>query len=140
MGRFFALPDVATTIAAAITVVGVAYFFLLRSVWDPQGWQLIADIALHYLTPVLFIAYWWLDVPKETISWADIPKWLLYPSGYLVYALVRGSLTGLYPYHFIDVPTQGYRVAMTNAMGVLLGFALVAAVLVAASRLSKPIR
>ena len=135
LGRFFARPGVATTVAAAITVVGVAYFFLLRNVWDPQGWQLVADVALHYVTPVLFLVYWWLAVPKGTIDWAGIPKWMLYPVGYLVYALIRGALTGLYPYAFIDVSVLGYGAAIANAMGVLLGFVGVAAALVAVARL-----
>lgn len=136
MGRFFASPSVATTVAAAITVVGVAYFFLLRNVWDPQGWQLIADVALHYITPVLFLAYWWQVVPKSNLTVSDIPMWLLYPFGYIVYALLRGALTGLYPYHFIDVGILGLGTAIANATGVLVGFAVVAAVLVVVARSS----
>lgn len=137
IGRFFACPVVATTVAAGITVVGVAYFFLLRNVWDPQGWQLVADVMLHYITPLLFLAYWWLVVPKERLVWSDIPKCMVYPLGYIVFAFVRGAISGLYPYHFIDVTVLGYGVAIANAGGVLLGFVVVAALLVGVARIKR---
>ena len=140
LGRFFARPGVATTVATAITVVGLAYFFLLRQVWEPQGWQLVADAALHYATPLLFLLYWGIAVPKKTLRFADIPRWLLYPVGYMFYVLVRGALTGLYPYYFIDVNALGYGAALVNALGILVGFGVVAAVLVLVARLTEPSR
>ena len=33
--------------ATAILLVGIIYSVALRSVWDPQGWQAVADHALH---------------------------------------------------------------------------------------------
>ena len=138
LGRFFARPGVATAVATAITVVGLAYFFLLRRIWDPQGWQFVADAALHYVVPVLFLLYWYLAVPKGKLRFADIPKWLLYPLGYMVYVLIRGALTGLYPYYFIDVGVLGYGAALLNALGVLVGFVVVAAALVLIARAVRP--
>ena len=135
--RFFARPGVATAIVAAITLVGAAYFILLRKAWNPQGWQLAADVALHYVTPLLFLLYWWFAVPKRGLGWGAIPKWTVYPIGYFVYLLLRGSLTGLYPYPFIDVSTLGYGRALLNALGVLIGFVAVAALLVGAARLQS---
>lgn len=137
VGRFFALPGVATTVAAAITLVGIAYFLLLRNVWEPQGWQLVADVTLHYVTPALFLVYWWVVVPKRGLLWSDIPKGMLYPIGYLIYALVRGALTGMYPYHFIDVEALGFGPVLANATGLLAGFGVVAAVLVVVARFSR---
>ena len=58
--------------------------------------------------------------------------------GYLVYALVRGTVAGVYPYPFIDVGALGYGRTAINAAGVTLGFSFVAALLVAIGR-SKPI-
>ena len=138
LGRFFARPGVATAVATAITVVGLAYFFLLRRIWDPQGWALVADVALHYVVPVLFLLYWGLAVPKGGLRFADIPKWLLYPLGYMVYVLIRGALTGLYPYYFIDASVLGYGAAFVNALGVLVGFVVVAAALVLVARATRP--
>jgi hypothetical protein len=136
-GRFFARPRVATGVAVAITVVGIAYAVLLRQVWDPEGWQLVADIALHYASPVLFVAYWWVAVPKHALGWSDIPWQLLYPLGYLAYSLVRGASTGRYPYYFLDPGRLGYAQTFANAAGMTLFFLLVAAGFVALARAQR---
>lgn len=133
VGRFFHRPGVRTSTAAAIFSVGIAYHLLLRNVWDPQGWQLVADSVLHYVTPILYIWFWWVAVPKQGLRWPHVAAWTSYPVGYLVYMLIRGELTGLYPYHFLDVGALGYGKTLTNGLGVLLGFVLVSLLLLVAS-------
>lgn len=134
-GRFFKRPGAATATAAAIGLVAITYFLLLRNVWDPKGWQLVADSVLHYVTPILFLVYWWIAVPKETLRWFHIPVWAGYPFGYLVYMLARGKLTGLYPYFFLDAGKLGYGKTLLNGLGVLFIFILVSGLLLVAARL-----
>lgn len=132
-GRFCLRPGVVTAIAAAISVVGMSYFLLLRRTWDPHGWQLVADVLLHYVVPVLFVSSWWLAVPKADLNWRQIPTWTVYPLAYLVYMLARGELTGLYPYPFADVVALGYARTFLNSALILVGFIAVAAALVGAA-------
>lgn len=129
-GRFFARASIISGVAAAIVTVGLSYFFLLRHVWDPQGWQFVADVALHYVMPALFFVYWLMSVRPDTVRWTDVPSWTVFPIAYLVYVLVRGAWIGSYPYYFIDVGALGYRQAFVNALGILALFLAVAAVLV----------
>lgn len=138
-GRFFNRPGVGTATAAAIAVVGLAYFLLLRKVWNPEGWHLVADVMLHYLTPILFLAYWWISVPKQGLRWSQVGVWMSYPLGYFVYMLIRGELTGLYPYHFLDVGSIGYGRTLRNGLGILAGFAVVSLLLVLLGRWQKPL-
>ncbi len=136
--RYFVRPGIQTATAAAITLVGLAYFLLLRTVWNPQGWQLVADWVLHYLTPILFLVYWWIAVPKQGLRPTQIAAWASYPIGYLAYLLIRGELTGLYPYHFLDVSALGYGRTLANGLALLLGFGLVSLCLLATARLQRP--
>lgn len=140
LGRFFARPDVATGIAAAIALVGAAYFILLRTTWNPQGWHLAADVTLHYVTPLLFLLYWWLAVPKRGLRGWVILQGAVYPLGYFVYILIRGLCTGLYPYPFMDAHALGYGRTLLNAFGLLMGFMVMAAFLVVAARLQRTSR
>ena len=135
--RFFRRPGVASAIGANIAVVGLVYFFVLRHIWNPEGLLWLADVLLHYLMPALFLAFWWLAVPGRGLRWRDIALWWIYPLGYLAYALLRGAIAGVYPYPFIDVGALGYGRTALNAVGVLIGFSLVAALLVAIGR-KKP--
>lgn len=136
-GRFFHRPGVETATAAAIALVCVAYHLLLRHIWNPQSWQLLADVLLHYVTPILYLAYWWVAVPKRKLRWWHVAAWTSYPAGYVAYMLIRGELTGLYPYYFLDVDALGYTKSLTNALGVFAGFVFIALGLLVAGHLQS---
>ncbi|WP_432217633.1 Pr6Pr family membrane protein [Pseudomonas kribbensis] len=124
--RWFLQPWVSSGIAVSIAVVGLAYSILLRHLWHPQGWQFIADELLHDVMPLLFLAYWWVCVPKGRLRLKHLPLWLIYPLVYFAYALLRGHLLGAYAYPFIDVALLGYPQVFVNAGGILAGFVLIA--------------
>lgn len=132
--RWFLQPWVSSGIAVSIAVVGLAYSILLRHLWHPQGWQFIADELLHDVIPLLFLAYWWLCVPKGTLRLKHLPLWLIYPLVYFAYALLRGHLLGAYAYPFIDVALLGYPQVFVNAGGILLGFVLMALLVIGIDR------
>ncbi|MBH3405255.1 Pr6Pr family membrane protein [Pseudomonas glycinae] len=132
--RWFRQPWVSSGIAVSIAVVGLAYSILLRHLWHPQGWQFIADELLHDVMPLLFLAYWWLCVPKGTLRVKHLPLWLIYPLVYFAYALLRGHLLGAYAYPFIDVALLGYPQVFVNAGGILLGFVLIALLVIGIDR------
>ncbi|CAI8873991.1 Membrane protein [Pseudomonas sp. IT-P171] len=132
--RWFLQPWVSSGIAVSIAVVGLAYNVLLRHLWHPEGWQWLADELLHDVMPLLFLAWWWLCVPKGTLRLRHIALWVIYPLVYFAYALLRGHLLATYPYPFIDVDTLGYPQVFVNAGGLLAGFVLIALVVIALDR------
>lgn len=131
--RWLASDNVQAMAAMSIVVVGLIYNVLLRGLWQPQGWQLLADLLLHDAMPALFLLYWWLIAPKGSLQWRGVVAWLIYPAAYLAYALIRGVANGWYPYPFIDVTALGYARVALNACGVLLTFLVVACLLMAAA-------
>lgn len=135
--RFFLAPKVSSGIAVSIVVVGLAYNLLLRHLWQPEGFQFIADELLHDVMPVLFLVYWWRCVPKGTLRVTHIGAWVIYPLVYFAYALLRGDLLGQYQYPFIDVGTLGYPHVFVNAGGILAGFVLIALAVVAVDKSLK---
>ncbi|MDD2048572.1 Pr6Pr family membrane protein [Pseudomonas putida] len=120
--RWFLGPAVSSAIAASIVLVGLAYSLLLRHLWQPQGWQWLADELLHDVMPLLFIGYWWCCVEKGSLRLRHLLAWLLYPAGYFAYVLLRGESIGVYPYPFIDVASLGYGQVLLNALAIVLGF------------------
>ena len=120
----FSQPKTCTALAVYITVVGLVYNFILRSLWDPNGAQQIADELLHLVNPILFVVYWLAFVPKADLKWKDTWNWLWYPLLYSVYTLIRGALTGLYPYPFVDVTTLGYPQVLINSFFLCVAFLL----------------
>ena len=127
---WLARPSVRTAILTYIIIVAVIYHYLLAKLWNPQGWQLLADTIEHVVTPSLYVIDWVLFVPKGTVRWKSAFVWLIYPLVYAVYSLIHGAVTGFYPYPFINVGEFGYDKIVLN-MGVLvlvffgLGLALI---------------
>ena len=135
--RFFLAPRVSSAIAVSIVLVSLAYNLLLRHLWQPQGFQFIADELLHDVMPLLFVVYWWRCVPKGVLRLRHIGLWVLYPLVYFAYVLLRGDLLGQYQYPFIDVGTLGYPQVFVNAGGILTGFVLIALAVVGLDKLLK---
>jgi hypothetical protein len=124
-GGFASKPSTRAAVTVYITVVGIVYSLFLRDVWDPVGWNAVADHALHDVMPILYVAHWLVFAPKAGIGWAEPIKWLVYPAVYFAYSLIRGAVVSWYPYWFADVGLLGYPTALTNAGFVLIGFAAV---------------
>jgi len=121
-GKWFRTPSVQAATAVYIAIVGIIYQLLLRQLWNPQGAQWVADVLLHSVIPIGYVAYWLLFGPRTGLNWKTAVAWLTYPALYLVYILARGAVSGLYPYPFVDVNVLGYGGVLARAALFLLVF------------------
>ncbi|MEO8664847.1 MAG: Pr6Pr family membrane protein [Ignavibacteria bacterium] len=119
---FFSNQTVLSGILVYIFVVGIAYHFLLADQWNPKGLALITDLLLHYIVPCLYFVYWILFVKKGSQKFMNSIKWLVYPLLYIIYILIRGAISGLYPYHFIDVNILGYGEVFKNIFFLMIAY------------------
>jgi len=138
--NFFARPKVLTAITVYITIVGLVYNLILSKLWNPEGMQLIADELLHSVNPIVFVLFWFIFVPKKALQWRDAFPWLIYPFVYCLYILIRGALSGLYPYPFIDVNNLGYNNALINTGFLFLAFLLISLLFVAIGKIMNRAR
>jgi len=122
--------------AVYMVMVGIVYVTLLQGLWTPQGLQLIADILLHYVSPLIAVAFWLLAVPKRALKWRDSIRWTGVPLLYLGYALARGAVDGFYPYPFIDLPQIGWEKVSQNSAALLAGFILLSLVFIAIGKVA----
>ncbi|MDQ6646691.1 MAG: Pr6Pr family membrane protein, partial [Pseudomonadota bacterium] len=133
-GRGLVQPESVIGIAASMLVVGLVYNLALRGLWHPTGWLRVADELLHVVMPLLALGFWWLATTGRRVGARRLLAWLLYPLGYLAYALARGAIDGRYPYPFLEVTTLGYPRVLVNAIGVASVFALIGGVLFVITR------
>lgn len=136
-GLFFSKFSTTTAITVYILVVGIIYNLLLRNIWPVTGWGKVADELLHSVIPVYFLIYWIFFTEKEKLQWKHALPWLYYPLAYLVYTLIRGTITHTYPYPFINVIKLGYPQALINCLGVGLVFYGLFLIMIAISRRIK---
>ena len=121
---WMARASTATALAVYILVVGLVYNLILRQLWEPKGLQKMVDELLHTVNPLYFLVYWILFVRKDELKWKNVFPWLAFPFGYCIYVLIRGGLTDLYPYPFIDVTRLGMGTVLLNCVMLFAGFLL----------------
>ena len=133
-GRWLMRAESLAATATSILIVGLVYNLVLRGIWQPTGWQRVVDELLHVGMPLLYLACWWLATPRMPLRPWPLLAWLLYPLGYLLYALARGALDGRYPYPFLDVTALGQARVLLNSLGVAAAFVLVGGMLAGVQR------
>lgn len=130
----FRSPKVVTAIALYMLVVAVIYIAILEGLWAPQGLMRVLDTLLHYVMPALFLVFWAAFVPKGNTTYADIPGFLAFPAIYGAYVMIRGALTGEYPYPILDAGTLGYSAALANMAAILALFLILGLAFIAVDR------
>lgn len=122
LGVFFQKPRVEKAILMYILFVGIAYHVLLSAIYSPIGMAKIYNLFLHYINPIYFLLYTLLFTKTGFVRYSDSLYWLLYPLSYGIYTLVRGELTGFYPYPFVAVNALGYAPVIKNIAGITISF------------------
>ena len=90
-------------------VTGIVYALLLRDTGiNPNpGHFDWSNFILHQFGP-FFIAIWWLLWPSRLpITPRGSLRWLIFPILWLIYTFVRASITGWYPYRFLNPSIVG---------------------------------
>lgn len=134
LNDFFSRGYVFTGVVFYIIIVGLIYNTILRGIWKPVGLFRLADELLHLVNPLLFVAYWLILINKPALKWSQAFNWLWYPFIYVIYALIRGALTNIYPYPFIDAGKFGYNKIMINSVVLLVVFLVLGLLLIFITR------
>jgi len=129
-GRFFSRQQTLSAITVYIVIVGLIYNTILRFLWEPEGLQKIVDELLHSVIPLLVLFYWFVFTAKDRLQWKNVLPWLIYPFAYIVYVLIRGSISGFYPYPFINTQRLGLDKVLVNSVGIAFVFICMSLLLV----------
>ncbi|WP_183572695.1 Pr6Pr family membrane protein [Mucilaginibacter sp. X5P1] len=134
-GKCFSSASATGAITVYIATVGITYNIILRNLIILEGFSILANELLHVVVPVLYVIYWFLFAAKARLKWSEIYYWLIYPLVYLVYIMIRGAISGYYPYPFVDVGILGYASVAINSLGMIIGFVVLSALLILTGRL-----
>lgn len=107
-----------------LVLVGVVFNVLLRDtdLGDLKPW---VNGVVHVLMPVAVLLDWLVWSPGRRLASRWVGIWLAAPAVYVAYSLVRGAVTGFYPYPFFDpAETGGYAGVAAYCVAMLVGFLL----------------
>ncbi len=121
MGKNSKLDVLRSAVTVYILIVGIGFSVLLAGI---EGITLTAvpwdNVVLHYIMPVAMLIDFLIDRPKRTIQFKKSLPWLLFPVVYVTYSLIRGALTGWYPYPFLNPEPNGYGGVAFTVLGLLV--------------------
>lgn len=110
-----------------LVITGVVFALLLSNVSEDLQLTLPwVDTVLHRVAPLVLALDWLVDPPRSRITRRTALLWLVYPAAWATYTLVRGAITGWYPYPFIDVNAHGYPAVLLTCVVLLVAFVLAA--------------
>lgn len=114
------LDTVRSAAAVYILIVGFGFSLLLsgldNTIFTAVPWD---NIVLHYIMPVAMLVDIIIDRPGKQLFKRSL-AWLLFPIAYLAYSLVRGTITGWYPYPFLNPADDGYGAVIVTVAGMLI--------------------
>lgn len=98
-----------------IIITGLVFNIMLRSLYQTNLFILrVTTECLHVVIPILAVIGWLFferhhKLTRRAMGYAIIP-----PVIYILYILLRGSITGLYPYPILNVNLIGYMQVTIN--------------------------
>jgi len=130
-------PRIMLALITAIAMVGIVYHAILADLQNFTGLAAVTDQGFHSVIPVLSAVWWCIFGGRIPVWWSDLAWVLPWPIAYCVYALVRGGVTGLYPYPFLDAANIGWAMLAANVAGLALIFVVVGAVFAGIAKLRR---
>ncbi len=112
-----------------MSVTGVVFTLLLRNT-DVDTAIPWVNSVVHEVIPMVMLADWLLDPPQMRLSFRQGSFWLGFPLVWIIYTLIRGALTGRYPYPFLDPANGGYGSVAAYSLAILVFMLVVCAVVV----------
>ena len=135
LSNFFMGPAVRAALASYILMVSVVYHVLIVPYWNPQGFTWLTATGLNTVMPILYIIDWLFFAEKRPIFYKHLPYWLIFPAVYGATSIVRGLLTNVYPYPFLNVADLGIGNVLLNMSGLVAVFAVVGPIFIAVGHL-----
>jgi hypothetical protein len=126
------------TTAVSMVIVGVIYNALLRG-GDPDprdvgyDWPVIPNEIMHTYVPMLIFIEWLFTRTTIALKINQAFWVLVYPLTWLGFSIIRGIITGWWPYWFID-PQYGITTQLTWILVISVMFTTLAIGFIPAQR------
>ena len=127
-------PSVHGAITGYISVTWIVFALLLSASYQPTGIEAFTNISMHYIIPIAFIIDWFISESNVEYQYSWVVYWLIYPFLYLAYTVIRGAITGFYPYFFVDLNEITVYALILNVVVLTIFFTLLGAVIIFLNR------
>jgi hypothetical protein len=99
-------------------VTALVYNVLLRGIpysgFHPSPWP---GELMHVWIPIFILLDWLFSPGRPRLRWTGLRIVIIYPLAWLAFTLIRGALTGWYPYPFLE-PSTGWLSVSIYVIGI----------------------
>ena len=131
--------DWMSMLTTSMILVGVVYHLMLAHLYTFTGLSRVTDQMFHTVLPALTLWFWLMETTRTDPRAGRPLLWLAWPALFVALALLRGALTGWYPYPFMDPGAGSWAAVGTTLAGFVAATAVLALVLHGIGR-SMPLR
>lgn len=121
-----------------MALVGVVFSALLRDV-DLGSLLPWINTWLHYVMPVIVVADWLIQSPRNPIPLKSLGIAVVFPLAYLAYSLMRGAVINWYAYPFLNPAIGGYGAVLVTCLVIAVGFILTSVVIIVLGNKLRPL-
>lgn len=122
-------------LATALTIVAIVYWALLAADHHPVGLDRITNQIFHSLAPAATIGWWLVFARGPAQATRGLAAVVVAPIIYTVVVLAYGSVSGFYPYFFLDRARFGWAQIAFNVTGLAMFFLAMGALLLGLRRI-----
>lgn len=115
-------------VTAYILLTGIVYLVILEPIYELYGLRIVSSSLLHYTTPPLMLAYWYITEERK-YKITEFFGWLLYPLLFMGWGLFLALTYNDYLYPFFDTGKYGWGVVYYLIL-VAIGFSCMILVLI----------
>jgi len=109
-----------------MTITGIVYNVLLAPTAADVSTNLEwVNVIVHIVGPIVVLADWFVDRSPLKPTLGQAATWLIFPTVYLVYSMVRGPMADWYPYPFLDPDTESVGSIVITIIGIVIAFILI---------------
>jgi hypothetical protein len=115
-------------------VTSVVYNVMLRGLPD-EGFVASAwpGEIMHVWIPIFLVLDWLFSPGRPALGWTGLRIVVIFPIAWLAYTMVRGAVTGWYPYPFLE-PSTGVVSVLAYVLGITVFVLTLASLAIAYSR------
>lgn len=124
-------------VAVYITITGVVFALFLQADFQQFGLDKVGSIISHYIIPILTVGFLLFFREDYNFSFKDIIKWSIFPIGYIIFLLIRGSVTSDYIYPFLELDSLGFGLFTLYFIVLIAFFGILSIGVVCLTRIKK---
>ncbi len=123
------------SVVSYAVVTAVVYNVLLRGIPD-EGFVVSPwpGEIMHVWIPIVLLIDWLISPGRPALRWTGLRIVIIFPLAWLAFTLIRGALTGWYPYPFLE-PDTGWLSVAVYILGIAAFIVGLASLAIAYSRL-----